>query len=78
MRAKFKCESITTFHYGNKEAKLSAVHEDGTQENNQFAVATPSGSIAINIDKDAVAKDFLVAGKEYYIDFTEAAVDKVN
>jgi hypothetical protein len=72
MRAKFKCDSITEYGYGNKEAKLSAVYEDGSQENNQFAEATPSGNLTINIDKNAVAKDFLVAGKDYYIDFKEA------
>jgi len=72
MRAKFKCDSVTEFSYGNKEASLSAVHDDGNQENNQFAEATPSGRLTIQIDKNAVAKNFLEPGKEYYLDFTEA------
>jgi hypothetical protein len=72
MRAKFNCESVTEYGYGNKEAKMRAVYDDGNQENNQFAEATPSGELTINIDKNAVAKDFLVPGKNYYLDFTEA------
>jgi len=72
MRAKFNCDSVTEYGYGNKEAKLTAVYDDGKPENNQFAEATPSGQVTINIDKDAVAKDFLVPGKTYYLDFTEA------
>ena len=72
MRAKFNCDSVTEYGYGNKEAKLTAVYDDGKQENNQFAEATPCGEVTIQIDKNAVAKDFLVPGKAYYLDFTEA------
>jgi hypothetical protein len=71
MRAKFKCNSVTAFDYGGKEAKLSAVCSD-SQENNQFAEATPSGNLTISIDKNAIAKNFLTPGKEYYLDFKEA------
>jgi len=71
IRAKFECESVTEFSYGNKEAKLRAVHS-GSQEDNQFAEATPMGELKIQIDKNAVAKDFLVPGKKYYLDFSEA------
>lgn len=71
MRAKFSVQSVTEFGYGNKEAHLVAVY-DGSSENNQFAEATPSGEMKIQIDKNAHAKDFLKPGKEYYLDFTEA------
>ena len=72
MRAKFTCSSVTEHGYGNKTANLTAVYDDGNQENNQFAEATPSGTMEISIDKNAVAKDFLTPGKDYYLDFTEA------
>jgi len=74
MRAKFNCDSVTEYSYGNKEAKLSAVYgtnDKDNEENNQFAEATPSGNITIQVDKNAVAKDYLVPGKTYYVDFTE-------
>lgn len=72
MRAKFHCDSVETFAWGNKQAKMSAVYDDGKPENNQFAEATPNANLIITIDKDAEAKDFLVPGKSYYLDFTEA------
>lgn len=72
MRAKFSCQSITEFYYGQKEAKLTAVYDDGKPENNQFAEATPSGTMTILIDKKAAANDFLKVGKNYYLDFTES------
>ena len=71
MRAKFVCQSVTEFGWGNKSAELTAV-SSGNPEDNQFSAATPSGQITINVDKDTPAKDYLVPGKKYYVDFTEA------
>lgn len=70
MRAKFSVVSVKEYGYGGKEAELSAVHS-GSPEDNQFAKATPSGSIKMTVD-NPVAKDFLVPGKSYYVDFTPA------
>lgn len=75
MRAKFSCNAITEYGNGDKEAKLFAVYgtnDKDNEENNQFAETTPSGDITIRVDKNAVAKDYLVPGKTYYVDFTEA------
>ena len=48
MRAKFTVQSVKEFGYGGKEAELNAVYS-GTPEDNEFAKATPSGSIKIRI-----------------------------
>ena len=69
MRAKFHVDSITQYTWA-KEAQLSAVH-DTSPENNQFAQATPSGSLKMTISNPA-AVDFLQVGKSYYLDFTPA------
>lgn len=71
MRAKFNVVAVKEFGYGGKEAELSAVYSSGKPEDNEFAKATPSGSIKITVDNPA-AKDFLVPGKNYYVDFSEA------
>ena len=73
MRAKFYCDSVdeeTGF------VTLSAVYgtdDKDNEENNQFAEATPSGSVEMYIDNPN-AKGFLKQGKEYYLDFSEAPV----
>lgn len=70
MRAKFQCLCVTNFS-NQKQAKLSAVYgKEG--ENADFAKATPSGELSINIDKEVPAANFFTPGKQYYIDFTEA------
>lgn len=69
MRAKFRVESVTHYSYG-RTVKMAAVH-DGSPENNQFAQATPSGSLEMHINNPA-ALDFLEPNKSYYLDFTPA------
>jgi len=49
---------------------MQAVY-DGSPENNQFAQATPSGSLEMYISNPA-ALDFLEPNKDYYLDFTAA------
>lgn len=62
MRAKFKCQSVQNFEH-SKSAQLTAVYGN-SEENKDFAKATPSGSFP--------AIDYFKPGKEYYLDFTEA------
>lgn len=71
-RAKFTCYSVTDF--GNYEVvKLNAVYAgDKNAEDNQFAAATPSGSIEMNITAEE-ARGYFKPGKKYYADFSEAA-----
>lgn len=71
VRAKFKCDSVTQFGYGGKEAKMSAVY--GQQgENKDFTDATPSGQLSISISKDVPAANFFEPGQEYYLTFEKA------
>jgi hypothetical protein len=49
-------------------AKLSAVTGDSNEENKKFFAATPSGSLEVA----TVVGQHFEAGKDYYIDITEA------
>lgn len=71
IRAKFSVESVTEFSYGDKKATLRAIYSNGKPEDNQFAKATPSGTIEITVDNPDT-RDFLKPGKSYYVDFTQA------
>lgn len=70
IRAKFHCNSITDNGYG-KSANLTAVYGD-KGENADFAKATPSGTLNINIDKGTNAADFFIPQKNYFLTFEEA------
>jgi hypothetical protein len=71
VRAKFTCNSVENHAYGGKTAKLTAVYsEEG--ENKDFAKATPSGQLEINIDQETSAIHFFEPGKDYYLDFSVA------
>lgn len=70
VRAKFKCDSVTDYGH-QKSVSLSAV-TTGSEENKSFAKYTPNGSMQISIDKETTAGNLFQAGKEYYIDFSEA------
>lgn len=69
MRAKFRVRSTTNDGYGIS-VKMEAVY-DGSPENNQFAQATPSGTLEMYVNNPE-AKNFLEPTKEYYLDFTLA------
>lgn len=71
VRAKFSCNSIEEFAFGSKTAKLTAIYGN-EGENKDFTDSTPSGNLEINISGKVPAKDFFNAGKNYYLDFTEA------
>lgn len=70
VKAKFRCMSVTDFGY-NKQAKFSAVYST-TGENADFAKATPSGDLSINIDSGVPASNYFQPGKEYYLTFEVA------
>ena len=74
-RAKFRCDSVTDFGGGGKEAKLSAVcpphfDKDGKHEDSQFALFTPSGSLTIFVTNPDL-QDFFKPTRTYYLDVTE-------
>lgn len=76
VRAKFRCSVVEDWGY-SKKVKLNAVYpteeERGTlSENESFNKATPNGELWMTIDNPAAAVQF-EPGKEYYLDFTEAA-----
>lgn len=70
IRAKFTVESVNHLAYGDHIVKMSARYSD-SPEDNQFAKATPSGSLEMWVSNPD-ALDFLEPGKQYYLDFSEA------
>lgn len=73
VRAKFKCSSITSFDGGSKKVQMHAVYsKDPNNENKDFTDSSPSGSFEIGIAAGKPAGDLFEAGKEYYLDITEA------
>lgn len=69
VRAKFKCTEIMMNETGS-QITLSPVIAT-SPENEVFFKWTPSGSIKMGLINPETAKEF-VAGKEYYVDFTES------
>lgn len=73
-RAKFQCESVTNREYSGKKYQtvvLNAVCSDSSDkqsEDNQFAEASPSGKIEMQISNQQ-AIDIIKPGRKYYIDF---------
>lgn len=78
VRAKMKCHSVETCSYGGGakdqvRVKMGAVYSsDPNHENRAFSDATPSGAVELTIQGDKPAAKMFTAGKEYYVDFTEA------
>lgn len=70
VKGKFKCQSVTEFSFGDKEATLVAVYNDGT-ENADYAKATPSATLKIMISKETKAVDYFKPGKQYSLVFDE-------
>lgn len=69
VRGKFRVTKNVKTIYGN-EVSLWAQYSDNP-EDNQYAQATPSGQITMNVSNLA-AGDFFVEGKAYYLDFIPA------
>lgn len=72
-RAKFTCTGVTKRQHWQKDkgflydASFSAV-TSGSDENKSFFEATPNGQITLH----TMQSDLFEAGREYYVDFTEA------
>lgn len=72
IRAKFRCNSVTTQEGGQEIVTLSPVY--GTSENpanKEWSKYTPSGSISMTITAEGAVKTF-TPGKEYFVLFTPA------
>lgn len=69
VRAKFMVQFVQDYGTWQKVA-LSAQYSS-SKEDNQFAAATPSGTLEMTISNPAVF-GFLKPGKQYYLEFTEA------
>ncbi len=71
VRAKFKCNSVTTsLNYQGRliySYKFQVV-TNNSPENKSFFEATPSGMLELG----SVKEDLFEIGKEYYLDFTLA------
>jgi len=74
MRAKFYVQSVKDMGNNYKEVELSAVYAgDKNSEDNQFASATPSGSLKMIISNpNEEVQNFFKPQKSYYLDFSEA------
>lgn len=69
-RCKFQVSEVTKFSCPGERVKLFAVY-GGSQENESFAAATPSGEISIYVNNPAVIGKFQ-PGQYYYVDLTPA------
>jgi len=70
VRAKFKVESVTQDTNGHSVRLIPVT--SGSVENEAFFKWTPGGEIKISTINAEAAKEF-VPGKQFYVDFTEAA-----
>lgn len=68
-RAKFSCTSVKKSPYG-EEISLWALYSNN-KEDNQFAAATPSGTMSMMVSNPAVF-GFFQEGKQYYLDISPA------
>lgn len=76
MRAKMKINHIERRFEGQETLYLNAVSasqypEDGSDENNTYAVFSPSGMVSLTIANPALLGKF-AKDEEYYLDFTKA------
>lgn len=76
MRAKFKITQVTKFETAEQLAmqavsKSTAYPSDGTDEDNSFALWTPSASLTMTINNPNLLNKFEV-GQKFYVDFTQA------
>ena len=70
LKAKFKCNAITTREQSIEVVLTPVYGADGT-DNGQWSKWTPQGELKMTITNES-AYDALKVGKEYYLDFTEA------
>ena len=70
-RCKFVVTAVTRTNWSPTGAtlRLTTQYDSTIPEDQRFAIATPSGTIEINVDNPA-AVEFLGLGKTFYVDFT--------
>lgn len=68
VRAKFSCIGMAQDGWSNT-VNFTAV-TGGSEENDDFNDATPSGTLSIQIHGDVPASDFFEIGKAYFLDFS--------
>lgn len=76
MRAKFKIATVLVSEHAEKIAagpvcRTGSYPADGSDEDNTFALFSPSGSLELNITNPAL-RGALKPGEKYYLDFTKA------
>lgn len=75
MRAKFKITSVEKYAHECEVLNFSAVSrsdsypEDGSDENNTYAMYTPSANLKMTVNNPALIGKF-EPGQEFYVDFT--------
>lgn len=72
VRAKFRVNKITRVDWNSDitVVSMTAVNDDGIEENKRYHKYSPSGSLEITIDNPP-ASEYFKLGKSYYLDFTE-------
>ena len=77
MRAKMQVISVTKYNGATETIKFQCVSrstgypKDGSDEDNSFALWTPSGLAELQITNPALHGK-LIPGRKFYVDFTEA------
>lgn len=71
VRAKFHCASVAKLSDGGTHVQMHPVYS-GCAENKAFNDATPGGDLRLHIAKDKPAAELFEAGKDYFIDITQA------
>jgi hypothetical protein len=71
MRCKFCCGSKVELNNDRGYAVIFYAVYAGSEENDKYFQATPSGSIVLQVLNEQAAS-FIEIGKNYYIDFTTA------
>lgn len=70
VRAKFFVKKIEYYTDNSRQVVLAPVYsQDPNHENKQFWDAAPNGELTMIINNPRAA-EFFIAGREYYIDFT--------
>lgn len=73
VRAKFLITEKKEVQGGQFEIKANAVY-GGSEENDKYFAATPSGELELGVLNASAAKQ-LVVGQEYYLDLTPAPTE---
>lgn len=77
IRCKFLCVEKITFQTGDSKVNFSAViasSDPVNKENEDFATATPGGSLELYISPNTKAAGYFEPGREYYLSIVEAPV----